>query len=301
MSDISLDYFVVSETKLDSSFPSAQFHINGYEVRARRDRDKSGGGLIEFVRKGFISKRLKKLEPKCSEVICSEFTVSNKKWICFSVYRPPTQNNLECFFNELTTSLSQASVMCDNFIVMGDFNIDLNLPSHEHDKLEEFCNLFDLSNLIKSNTCFTKTHSSKTDLILTNNSNSFQKSGTTETGLSDFHKLISTFFKSHFSRLSPKAIYYRNYKNFDESKFIEDLIYTDFSLQSDDPNENYSFLTREFSHLRKKFIRGNHAPFMNKELRKAIYTRSRLRNKFCKSPSKENEALYKNNEINAYL
>ena len=45
--------------------------------------------------------------------------------------------------------------------------------------------------------------------------------------------------------------------------------------------------------LRKKFIRGNHAPFMNKELRKAIYTRSRLRNKFCKSPSNENEALYK--------
>ena len=183
---------------------------------------------------------------------------------------------------------------------MGDFNIDVNLPSHEHDKLEEFCNLFDLSNLIQSNTCFTKTHSSKTDLILTNNSKSFQKSGTTETGLSDFHKLISTFFKSHFSRLSPKAIYYRNYKNFDESKFIEDLIYTDFSLQSDDPNVNYSFLTREFSKivekhalLRKKFNRGNHASFMNKELRKAIYARSRLRNKFCKSLSKENEALYK--------
>ena len=62
------------------------------------------------------------------------------------------------------------------------------------------------------------------DLILTNNSNSFQKSGTTETGLSDFPKLISTIFKSHFSRPIPKAIYYRNYKGFDESKFIEDLI-----------------------------------------------------------------------------
>ena len=171
--------------------------------------------------------------------------------------------------------------MCDNFIVMGDFNTDVNLASHEHGKLEEFCNLFDLSNLIKSNICFTKTYSSKTDLILTNNSNSFQKSGTTETGLSDFHKLISTFFKSHFSRFSPKAIYYRNYKNFNESKFIEDLIYTDFWLHSDDPNENYSFLTREFSKivekhapLRKKFIRRNHASFVNKELRKAIYTRS---------------------------
>ena len=216
------------------------------------------------------------------------------------VYRPLTQNNLECFFNELTTSLSQARVICDNFIEMGGFNIDVNLSSHEHDKLEEFCNLFDLSNLTKSNTCFTKKHNSKIDLILKNNSNSFQKSGTTETGLSDFNKLIIIFFKSHFSRLSPKAIYYRTYKNFDESKFIEDLIYTDFSLQSDDPNENYSSLTREFSKIvekhtpvRKKFIRGNHAPFMNNELRKAIYTRSRLRNKFRKSPSNENEALYK--------
>ena len=76
--------------------------------------------------------------------------------------------------------------MFDNFIVMGNFNIDGNLPSHEPDKLDEFCNLFDLSNLIKSNTCFTKTHISKIDLILTNNSNSFQTLGTTETGLSDF-------------------------------------------------------------------------------------------------------------------
>ena len=77
MSDISSDYFVVSETKLDSSFPPAQFHINGYEVRARRDREKSGGGLMEFVRKSFICKRLKKLEPKFREVICSELTISN--------------------------------------------------------------------------------------------------------------------------------------------------------------------------------------------------------------------------------
>ena len=39
MIGISLDYFVVSETKLDSSFPSAQFHINRYEVRARIERE----------------------------------------------------------------------------------------------------------------------------------------------------------------------------------------------------------------------------------------------------------------------
>ena len=119
--------------------------------------------------------------------------------------------------------------------------------------------------LIESNTSLTKTHSSKTDLILANNLNSFQKSDTTETGLRHFLKLISTFFKSHFSR-----------------QFIENLINTDFSLQSDDHDEDYSFLTKELSQivekhapLKKKSNRGKHAPLMNKELRKAIYTRSK--------------------------
>ena len=43
--DLPLDYVVISETKLDQSFPNAQFKLNGYELRARRDRHKHGGGL----------------------------------------------------------------------------------------------------------------------------------------------------------------------------------------------------------------------------------------------------------------
>ena len=40
--DIPLSYFVLSETKLDKKFPIAQFHIPGYEIRARKDRNKYG-------------------------------------------------------------------------------------------------------------------------------------------------------------------------------------------------------------------------------------------------------------------
>ena len=58
---LQLDYFVVSETKLGSSFPSAQFRIGDYEIRNRRDRNKRGGGLIEFVKKRIITKRLKQI------------------------------------------------------------------------------------------------------------------------------------------------------------------------------------------------------------------------------------------------
>ena len=69
LKDVPLDYLVISEIELDESFPNVQFKLNQYEVRARRDRHKHGGGLIEFVRQGFICKRLTKYEPNCSECI----------------------------------------------------------------------------------------------------------------------------------------------------------------------------------------------------------------------------------------
>ena len=40
--------------------------------------DKIVGGLIELVRKGFITKRLKDYETQVCETICSEFTASKK-------------------------------------------------------------------------------------------------------------------------------------------------------------------------------------------------------------------------------
>ena len=47
-----------------------------------------------------------------------------------------------------------------NFIVMGDFNIDISIASPESQKLDEFCSPFSLTNIIKPSTCFTKFHSS---------------------------------------------------------------------------------------------------------------------------------------------
>ena len=157
-----------------------------------------------------------------------------------------------------------------------------------------------MTNLVTSPTCFTKTHKSTINLILTNKGNCFQKAKVIETGLSDFHKLISTFLRSQFSRLTPKAIYYRNYKKVNEQKFLEDVKNTNSCFNSDDPNDNYELITDLFSKivnkpapLKKNFLRGNQAPFTNKELRKVIYDRSGLRNRFCKTPTEENEKLYK--------
>ena len=44
--------------------------------------------------------------------------------------------------------------------------------------------------------------------------------------------------------------------------------------------------------LKKKYIRGNHLLFMNKELSKAIMHRSKLRNNFLRHRSNENRQKY---------
>ena len=184
---------------------------------------------------------------------------------------------------------------------MGDFNIDITKEYFSgFDKLEELCDTFNLTNLIKSETCYTNNHKSTIDLFFPNKPLSFQGTSTTETGLSDCHKLISSFMRSFVSRLKPKIIFFRHYKKFDETKFLSDLKYTNFSFTSGDPNENYLLLTNSFSKivekhvpLKKKTLRGNHAPFISKELRKAIYTKSRFRNRFLKIPDEINSKLYK--------
>ena len=119
-------------------------------------------------------------------------------------------------------------------------------------------------NLIHSETCLMKNHKSTIDLILTNKSKSFFKTHTAETGLSDCHKLISTFFKSKAPNLKSKVIFYRNYKKFDEKSFLHDLQNKNFSMSSNDPSVNYKSTTENFSEaidkhapLKKKLVGGN--------------------------------------------
>ena len=44
-----------------------------------------------------------------------------------------------------------------------------------------------------------------------------------ETGLSDYHKMILSVFRSYFAKIPPKSIEYRNYKKFYLENFLYDL------------------------------------------------------------------------------
>ena len=90
---------------------------------------------------------------------------------------------------------------------MDDFNIDIKNKGLGYEKLNTSGDLFNLTNLIHSETCFVKNHKSAKDIFLTNKPKSFFKTHTTEPGLGHYHKLIFTFFESKAPRVTPKVIF----------------------------------------------------------------------------------------------
>ena len=55
-----LDILTIQETKLDSSFPTGQFKLEGYSEPYRLDRNRNGGGVMIYVREDIPSKLLSK-------------------------------------------------------------------------------------------------------------------------------------------------------------------------------------------------------------------------------------------------
>ena len=83
-----------------------------------------------------------------------------------------------------------------------------------------FCDLSNSRNLITVPTCYKNfDNATSIDLILTNRPSYFQHSAVFETGLSDFHLLAVTEFKTGFQKREPKIFKYCDYKNFDNNKF----------------------------------------------------------------------------------
>ena len=160
----------------------------------------------------------------------------------------------------------------ENIVIMGDINIDMdNAKAAGLNRMSEFCDIFDLENLIRGNTCVTVEHASSIDVILTNKKHSLKNSCTVATGVSDFYKMVLTTMRAYYERLKPNKIQYCSYKHFNEQKFLRDLENTPFHLCNDliDNNLAYERLKNMFklvvdkhAPIKSKFIRGTHAPFI---------------------------------------
>ena len=189
-----------------------------------------------------------------------------KKWLLCGTYIPH-RNNIGNHLDSLSKNLALYSSAYDNYIVIGDFNIEADSK-----EMLSFCDTFDLTSLIKQPTCYKNPgNPSRIDLILTNKPFSFQNSCVVETGLSDFHRMILTVTKMTFEKLKPRVRNYRDYKHFNNERFRDDLMseistsHLEFDKNSFDKFFNMCQSTLDQHAPRKqKYARGNHMPFMNR-------------------------------------
>ena len=113
-----IDLALISETKLDDSFPTAQFQMKGFSVPYRYDRNGKGGGLLLYIREDIKSKLLIK-KSKCNiETLSVAVNSRKRKWFLNCSYNPHQKsisNHLEC----LNRFIDKHSNSFDNFIFIG--------------------------------------------------------------------------------------------------------------------------------------------------------------------------------------
>ena len=192
-----IDIFCIDESKLTSEIPTSRLHIDGYQYPPiRRDRENAtsnnsyGGGKIVYIKEGLICKRVEKYETPTAETICIELSLKSKKWFIMFGYRPESINR-NTFFEEINITISKAINKYQNILFIRDLNIDLKIPNHDKKHfLEDVCDAFDITNLVKGKTCFMSSEGSSIDVMLSNKPRYFYKTSIIETGLSDHHKLF---------------------------------------------------------------------------------------------------------------
>ena len=74
-----VDLLMISEAKIDNSFPKGQFLIKGFFEPLKIDRNIHGGGILFYVREN-IPVKLLSVEPLPTECFFVEINLRKRKW-----------------------------------------------------------------------------------------------------------------------------------------------------------------------------------------------------------------------------
>ena len=132
--------------------------------------------------------------------------------------------------------------------------------------------------------------------MLTNRPRSFLKPQKFEIGLIGCHKLVVSILRASFKKLPRKIITYRVQKRFLrdlDSRLLQGELYRNCDEPYKKLTEIFNDILNHHAPLKQKQVRGNHDPFMTKDLSKAIINKSKAKNKYLNWPSRENFISYK--------
>ena len=146
-----VDILLLSDTKLDDSFPTGQFSLNVYSKPCRLDRSSDGGGVLLYVRDDIPSRLLTDYKIKDNvELFFVEVHIRKKKWLLSCSYNPH-KSNISNHLHHLNKGLDVYLKSYDNILIMGDFNSEFS-----ENCLNSFCNVNSLKTLSRGPNCFKK-------------------------------------------------------------------------------------------------------------------------------------------------
>ena len=133
---------MISETKIDASFPKGEFLLNGYSTLFRLDRNAYGGGILLYVRQDIPSKILL-VEDNLIEDFFVKINLRNKKkWLLSCSYNPK-KTYLSNHIAELSKSLDLFTTKYERLLFLGDLNAGM-----EDSSIKIFCINFNLTSMI---------------------------------------------------------------------------------------------------------------------------------------------------------
>ena len=142
-----VDIFLISESKLDDSFPEGQFIIDGYHAPFTFDRHGNAGGLLLYVREDIRAKVLHSDFP-AAESFSAEIILHKKRWLINCSYNP-LRNNICRHLEVVSKTLYSYYSKFENVIFLGDFNAGvLETP------MTSFCESYNLKSIVKQPNCF---------------------------------------------------------------------------------------------------------------------------------------------------
>ena len=165
-----IDLLMVSETKLDDSYPIEQYKIEGYSKPIRLDRNCYGGGFMIFPREDLPCHELKSHKlPIDVECTFLELRIRQSKWLVVAGYNPHKEK-ISYFLKNVGSELDKYLSKYENILLLGDWNSAVT-----EKEMKDFCEIYNLENLIKEPTCFkSATNPSSIHIMLTNKKLSFK-------------------------------------------------------------------------------------------------------------------------------
>ena len=217
------DIFGASETFIKNGTPQSLFNFEGYKFYGKNRTNTTFGGVGLYINEQIPSKRINvKFNLPQPEMVFAECRFRKTVILVGVIYRSDAYSYK--IYSEIIETLAFFTTKYTNVILLGDYNINFLCPDSSPTRFfkEQILDPLDLTQIINMPTRITATSRTLIDLIIVNNYPCVKNSGVVDFGVSD-HSLTFLSYAVSRPKYKPKIIKKRNFKNFTNEAFLEDV------------------------------------------------------------------------------